>query len=677
VALGVVLAGVVWASGLGIVAALRGGRDQYVFAYPVGLALVLAAAAFELYRPWLGIVSVAILGWPMFLLVRHREVAANVWRVSRRPLAWGGPSALALAVSLGAYFHGPGPSYDSGAGGDIVFYAGRIAAVRHSLFPFTDLAVAGRHFTYAEVGPSAIGAVVSHFPAFDPFLFGAVTLPLASMLSVLVGIALVGRPQRDVRGADVVLVTMLAFAMVLYASTLVESSPVTLSLPLAFAMWALYREPRSLWSLIAWSALLGTLCLCTKVLVLIPLGVLFCAVLLRDHRQHLSRKESLFLGVGAALVCAAVVGTLFASASWFSNLFDLRFGTVNDIRGLRQVTRTQYAPAGVILNDLGIALLCVGLIRERRHAIALAVALPILTSQFLGGINVHVATATAVLIAAIDLWARPANLEWFGWFGAAGLFLCAAVVVRDVVPLRTAMVFDLLLAATIAAGFIATLPSSRLLRLAIAALGPALVFALAGRGVLAFVAPFSLLVFLTGVRAGRATIRVVSIAGAGLVLVAVLGATAVAVERDNFRIRARSTVPGAQPLLSRDDWDAWHFVKASTEPRALIFTSLTGRTVDEHHGWNYYAMLGARQVYIAGWVDNDLSVNERVLVAMLDANSNVLAGKRRSCVVANAKSYTAYYAVMQRGEDPPPRAKLLHENPSLAIYLLPHCSAAA
>ena len=648
-----------------------------MFAYPIGLALVLTAAALELYRPWLGIGSLALLGWPVFLLVRHRAVATNVWVLTRRPLAWGSPAALALAVALGAYFHGPGPGYDSGAGGDVAFYAGRIEAARHSLFPFWDLAVAGRHLTYAEVGPSAIGAVLSHVPGFDPFLFGAVTLPLAAMMSILVGIAIVGRPQQQVSGFNVVLVTTLAVAMVHYGSWLVDSSPVTLSLPLAFVLWSLYQDPRSLRSLIAWSALLGALCLFTKVLVLIPLGVLLAAVLLRDHRRLLRGWRLLvFLGCSALLV-GAFVAALAVTASWFTRVLHPYFSTAHNIRSLRNVNWTTYAPAGQLLNDLGVAFLCVGLVRARRYAIAVAAALPVLWFQLVTGINVQVAIGVAVLIAAIDLWIRPTAPELRAWFAAASLLLAAAVVVRDISPLRTSMVFDLLLAATVAAGLTATLPAPRLFRISLAALGPAVAFALAGRGVLAFVAPFALVYMLALVRSPRFGVRPTAIAGICLVLVALVGATVVAIHRDNFRLRAHTTVKNARPIVSRDDWDAWHFVKTKTDPRSLVFTSLTGRVVDDWHGWNYYPMLGARQVYIAGWFNSELKVNDSALIAQLDANRDVLSGRRRGCDVPDGRSFRPYYAVLQRGEHAPPRARLVHETASRLVYRLPDCNGAA
>jgi hypothetical protein len=232
VVLGLALTALVWGCGLGLA---RVGGLGAAFAYPLGLALVLAAAALVLTSAWLGLLSLLILGSAVALSARpglrlRPEIA--------RTLAGGTPAAVGLALALGAYYHGPGRTYDSWAGGDIAFYAGRIAAVRHSLFPLPDLAAAGHRFTYAEIGPSLLGAALSWLPGFDPFLFGATTLPLVGMLSVLVGFALLERPLEP-RWIDVLVVTTLAVSMTSYGSWLVESSPVALAVPLVFPMYAL------------------------------------------------------------------------------------------------------------------------------------------------------------------------------------------------------------------------------------------------------------------------------------------------------------------------------------------------------------------------------------------------------------------------------------------------------
>ena len=342
-----------------------------------------------------------------------------------RTLAWGAPAAVGLALALGAYYHGPGRTYDSWAGGDIAFYAGRIAAARHSLFPFPDLAAAGHHFTYAEIGPSLVGAALSWLPGFDPFLFGATTLPLVGMLSVLVGFALLERPVEP-RWTDVLVVTTLAVSMTSYGSWLVESSPVALAVPLVFPMYALYRRALTLPRLIGATAVLAFLCVCLKVLMLLPLAVLVGAAVLRDHRRALAGRRGALLAGGLVVVAAAVVVTLFATAGSFGDLVHLRVSTWRHGAGRRDVSRTSYAPGGPALFLVGAIVLAVALARERRYALVVAVALPTLLMQFVDGINFEIAVDAAVFAAALDLWVRPARRR--APFVAAGALLAAAVV---------------------------------------------------------------------------------------------------------------------------------------------------------------------------------------------------------------------------------------------------------
>ena len=675
--LGFALFVLLWTAGLGVVATLvRSGdvRAHAAFAYPAGLALAFAAAALFLYRSWLGVASVVILLAPIVLLVRRQDIVRNVWRLARRPLAFGGPPAVGLALALGTYFHGPDRTHDSGASGDIVFYAGRIFAARHSLFPFSDLAAAGHRYTYAESGPSILGAPLTHLAGFDPFLFDATALPLAMSLSVLVGIGLIDRVAPAPDGWAVLVVSTLMVAMFPYPSWIVESSPVTLAVPLSFSLYALYRYSNSVRAVLGWTALLAVAAFLTKVMVVVPLGILACAALVRDHRQRLTERR-FGLGVAGAIgiAVAVLVSTLFLNAGWFGGLLDLRFATPDTFRALGDVGRYNLKPSGIPLALLGLLFLCIGLLRARRYALAAAVACPPALAQFVGGVNFEMAISTAVVVVALAVWSEPGRFDVRTWFVAAGGALTAAALVRDLSPLRSADVFLILLAMTFAGGLAASARRWRLYRLSLAVLALALVFAFAGRGLLAYVAPFVLIAFLASIRSATAWVRLGGAVGLACVIFAALGASAYAVRRDNFRLRAASTVPGFKPPLSRDDWDVWHHVGTITEPRSLIFTSLTGATVDEEHGWNYYAMVANRQIYIAGWVEGDLRVEPRALLARLGSNSAVLAGRLRACDVPGARGFNPYYAVLAGGERPPPDALPRYRNASFAIYRLQGC----
>ena len=169
------------------------------------------------------------------------------------------------------------------------------------------------------------------------------------------------------------------------------------------------------------------------------------------------------------------------------------------------------------------------------------------------------------------------------------------------------------------------------------------------------------------------------------IAVAALGATAVAADRENFRLRPRTTAVGLRPPLSRHDWEMWRWVRMRTPHRSLVFTSLTGHvlreadtsigpeTTDDGNGWNYYPMTGGRQLYIAGWINGDYRDDARGLTARLNSNDAVLAGHSRPCDVPGAGSYAPYYVVLERSQRPPPRARLLHDNSALAVYRLGGC----
>ncbi len=218
-----------------------------------------------------------------------------------------------------------------------------------------------------------------------------------------------------------------------------------------------------------------------------------------------------------------------------------------------------------------------------------------------------------------------------------------------------------------------------------AALGTGLVFAFAGRGVLAFVAPFALAAaFVAGRSLGRGA-RTAAALGMAAIAVAALGATAVAARprelpaaRANDRRRpASAAVPGRLGGVALGP-------QLDTE-RSLVFTSLTGHvlreadtsvgpeTAADGDGWNYYPMTGRRQLYIAGWINGDYRDDADGLTARLSSNDAVLAGRSRPCDVPEAGSYAPYYVVLERSQRPPPRARLLHENSALAVYRLGGC----
>ncbi|HEX6702570.1 MAG TPA: hypothetical protein VF101_17715, partial [Gaiellaceae bacterium] len=128
-ALGIVLAGLVWAIGAGWLVLLRRPLSldrELVFAYPLGLLATLVACGLLLtWRP-LGAVGAALVVAPFVVAVRSRALFASAARLASAAVARGLAAILGLATTLGFFLHGPTASVDSNAFGDVVWYAAKL-----------------------------------------------------------------------------------------------------------------------------------------------------------------------------------------------------------------------------------------------------------------------------------------------------------------------------------------------------------------------------------------------------------------------------------------------------------------------------------------------------------------------------------------------------------------------
>src|SRR6266540_2964045 len=182
---GVVLACGIWAVGLGCLPRLQERRAP--LGYAVGLLVVTAASVLVLLTPWLAIVALPLVAAPVVRLVRVRPG----WLAEgARLLAWTLPSAVGLGFALAWLVHPPTAEHDSNAYGDFVYYAVKLDWARHSLVPLRDFTVEGANSNYVEGAPTFVGAALSHLPGFDPFLFGAATLPAFLVAALAIGFGL-------------------------------------------------------------------------------------------------------------------------------------------------------------------------------------------------------------------------------------------------------------------------------------------------------------------------------------------------------------------------------------------------------------------------------------------------------------------------------------------------------
>jgi hypothetical protein len=94
----------------------------------------------------------------------------------------------------------------------------------------------------------------------------------------------------------------------------------------------------------------------------------------------------------------------------------------------------------------------------------------------------------------------------------------------------------------------------------------------------------------------------------------------------------RSTLKGIEPRRLVGDND-------------LVFTNLTGVDLNLHSGWNSYAGISQRQIYLAGWYNTKLRNNMNELSALLNNNQMILHGVLTPDQIHLSKKYENYYAV--------------------------------
>ena len=641
--LGVVLAGVVWAVGLGTHPARR------VFAYPVGLLVVVVAAFLTLVTPWLSPVSVVLV---VALLIRARPAFANAVGRVRSPVLWALPGALALPVALGSHLHGPTAELDSNAYGDMLFYAAKLVSAHESVFPFRDLLVEGESSAYVEAGTTFLGAALAWLPGFDPILFQTTTMPAFLLTSVPIGLGLLGRRPGSPDAERWLPVTgLLAATMIAYPTWVTESPPVAATLPLAFSLYVIACERLPLWQLVGVASACAVDFVLTKgfggVVLLVIVGYAFA----RDHLRELDTRRALALGGAAALLAGGAAAFLFGTSGWLTDILDTKFLPETAVNGLVDQLDgrdTQKAAPGFEL--AGSLLLLLALVRARAWPFVAAFSAALVGHWFVGGHGLDILVGTSILLAAVLFWRNP-DLLWRQRYLllAAAALLAISAWFRDISGVRAGFVFVVLLAAGLVGAF-----AERRALYTYAVAASAVLVGLTGRSLVAFL----LLLALLAVGALAPRLRW---AAAGIALA---GALAVAAVSD-------LALTPFGPVLTTEDYEVWRQVEEQVPPDGLVFTSLTGPVISGEQGWNYYPGLAGRQLYVAGWSNSPLFVDEDARAERLRLNREVLEGRLRPDGVPLDRTYPSSYAVLRVENTPPPRFERLYGNERFELYRIP------
>jgi hypothetical protein len=666
--LGLLLAAVVWTVGGGWLIALRRWRPPLeqrdaVFAYPLGLLAVLCACALFLVQRWLGLLGAALVVAPLVVAAGRHALIAPIARRAAAVVAWATPAIVGLAATVGFFLHGPTATVNSNAFGDVVWYVAKLESARRSLFPLHDLAAAGVDLWRAEVAPSLVGATASSVPGFDPFLFHTSLLPAFLGASLCCGFAILPESGRVPR----IPLALLAVGMSAYPSWLAESPPVTLALPLAFAIFELVERPvpkRLFASVLAVVALDLVL---TKGLVLVPLAIL-AAFALRRYRW--TARERRTIAVGVPLAVAGLIAATLANSWWVLKAASVHFEPLTAYHGLRSQLRTRstikLAPTLQLAGYLALGLV---LLRARATALLVALAVSLVWSWTIFEYSIEIGLGTVVLLSVLLVRRRPppAPLDGLLVMGA-GTALALGCWFRDFAGVRAAYVESACLAA-VALSALASSPKpgrrgllSLHLRL-YALVGGTALLALSGH---ALVGGLALLASLGAYALARkrlpATPRLASLVAA--VLLAGGGAAAVAAGRaDDLRLGSYDTT-----ILTHEHYDVWHRAGELVPANGLVFTDETGPEVQAQTGQNYYPAIAGRQVYLAGWYQSRLREDDRDREQRLRLNSLVLSGTITPWRAVGAHRYGSFYAVIDRARLPDPSFRRLYANARFALY---------
>ncbi len=580
---------------------------ELTLAYPAGMLLATVAAVLVLLDGWLAPVAALLLLVPVAQLIVSRSRLGSIPRPEALRVAIGTLFAAALSVTLGVLLHGPSATLDSRAFGDLFYYINKVVSASGSLVPLHDLLAEGQRIIYVEGAPSFVGAALSWLPWFDPVLFNVVTLPCFLFVSLVVGARLIA-DGRELDGG--LLVATIALSSMAYVTFLTESPPMAFALPLAFAAYRVWADRLSTATLAAIVSLVGVDLLLTKVVGLIPFGIVLLGVLLSRHplTSGSSRARTITAVVVAGAGVVAIV-VLFATADWYAGLARREFFPREAWDGLRGqldgISTGELAPAATIVGQ--VALLA-WLLRHRSYALAIALSASVAASWFVRGIVFEGALGPLALLIALAAWERRIPRDLL--FTVAVVAILGSIWLREVYGVRT---------------------GTLLLLLGLAALFPA---------------------FERTRRALRLSVAAGAVTAAGVVA---LAATPLEL----------STL---DPTLTRDDYTIWQRVNETTPPDALVFTSLTGPRITMDEGWNNYPSIAGRQLYIAGWYDGKLTAHPIERNRRLALNRDVLSGARRPSTLDLSRSYDGYYAVLRASETPPEGFEPIYDNDLYTLY---------
>ena len=234
---------------------------------------------------------------------------------------------------------------------------------------------------------------------------------------------------------------LLATTLAPYPSWLAESPPMSLALPLAFALDAIAFEPMPLPRLALLSGVVALDFALTKGFGIVLLAALVATAFLRDHARALSRGALVALGAGLAVLGTVAVAAFALTSGWLAEVFDVKFLPADALSGLAdQLDGRDTQKAGPAFELAGLVLLGVVLLRARVTPLLIGYAVMLAGHWIVGGHGFDILVGLSIVLAALHLRARPdVLLAQRAPALAAALLLIVAAWFRDVTGIRGSM----------------------------------------------------------------------------------------------------------------------------------------------------------------------------------------------------------------------------------------------
>lgn len=608
-----------WAAGAGVVHTLLRKRhasmsEVLIPAYPTALLILAGLVALALVVP--GGRTASLILWAMCVLplLRWRPPAEEL-RQFIRVIVLVLPFALVFGSWLALLWHGPTDKLPGSPSGDLGFYASITWTLADRAYPFVDLGyeLANGRSYFNSLFP-ALGAVLINLPNFDALLFllasggAAYVLLTAVMLHLLLTDCAPSR--RGLLRTLILTITFVAAAR--YPYWISESIPVIFVPALTLSVWWMAErgQARGVWSIAAMLAgFLGSVV--SKVVTAPILALLGATALWRLYRPTSRRAQVIGMTI-AVLLAAYCVAMLWHYLPLFAKI-----ATVGP--------ESAISPnISHVLRDLGVVCLTVAawILLEPLVAAVLTLAL---ATHFLFSFVFQINFIVATLVIGIAAATKEGASFLRQLFAVAALTLCLpAAILSDPAGVSSGIAW-------------------------LACVG----------GSVALVSLRSNEIFLPKPRLSLPTIRVLRCAKLAIAALALISI-------GNGVVIISS---GWDRPLSPQLRDVWLAARKLTPQTSLIFTDQVDETPSIAGGWNTYAFIGQRQVYLSSYyTEFELRTSKDKLRDLLATNDAVLSGTKNPMEVTTRARYNEMFAVVSSRRAVPRSWNKLYDNGAYAIF---------